>query len=279
MPDLHASPSPARHAGATSRGADAVGPLLRDWRARRRRSQLDLALDVGVSPRHLSFVETGRAQASAAMLLAIAEGLDLPLRERNRLLLAGGYAPRYPEHGLDEAGMAQVRASLQRLLDAHDPYPGLVVDRQWNVVLANRAAATLATLVPPALLAPTLNVYRASLHPDGLAAFTVNFADWAPHLLAQLRRAVAGSGDAGLAALEAEVRAYPNVADLPPPADDAAPALLLPMVLDLPAGRVSMFTTITTFGTPRDVTLEELSVELFYPSDPPSEGLLRRMAA
>lgn len=272
---LARSPSPAAHAAA-------VGPLLRDWRARRRRSQMDLALDVGVSPRHLSFIETGRSLPSASMLLALAEGLDLPLRERNQLLLAAGYAPRYPEHALDADALAQVRASLQRLLDAHDPYPGLVVDRQWNVVLANASAGALAGLVPEALRQPAMNVYRASLHPEGLAARTVNFDAWAPHLLDTLHRSVLSTGDPGLAALEREVRAYDNVAALaaaPPPAPTAAPVLLLPMVLELPAGQVSLFTTLTTFGTPRDVTLDELCVELFWPSDERSEALLRRMGA
>lgn len=270
--------TPASRASAAAAGRDAVGPLLRDWRARRRRSQLDLALDVGVSPRHLSFVETGRSRPSAEMLLALAEGLSMPLRERNRLLLAGGYAPRYPEHALDADGLAHVRASLQRLLDAHDPYPGLVVDRQWNVLLANASAQALTVLIPEDLRTPALNVYRASLHPRGLAAVTVNFDAWAPHLLETLQRSVTGTGDPALAALLDEVRAYPNVAALPaqaPETPGGAPTLLLPMVMQLPAGRVSLFTTLTTFGTPRDVTLDELCVELFYPSDEASEALLR----
>ncbi len=293
-----ARPATATATATVTATTDALGPLLRDWRARRRRSQMDLALDVGVSPRHLSFLETGRARPSAAMVLALAEGLDLPLRERNRLLLAAGYAPRYPEHALDAAGMAQVRAALQRLLDAHAPNPGLVVDRQWNVVLANAPAAALAALLPEHLRSPAMNVYRASLHPDGLAARTANFRDWAPHLLDQLHRSVASTGDAGLAALEREVLAYPGIANLAAgaspgaspggsapgspsaasPSAGAAPTLLLPMDLDLPAGRVSLFTTLTTFGTPRDVTLDELCVELFYPADDASSALLRRMA-
>jgi transcriptional regulator with XRE-family HTH domain len=258
-----------------------VGALLRDWRSRRRRSQLDLALDVGVSTRHLSCIETGRARPSPAMLEALAGALDVPLRERNRLLLAAGYAPTYAARSLDDAAMRPVRDALDRLLHAHAPNPGLVLDRQWNVVLANQPAMALAGLLPPALTGPGFNVFRASLHPQGLAAFTENFADWAHYLLGALHRAVSASADPGLAALQQEVLAYPNLAALPPaPAADltGAPPLLVPCVLALPQGRLSMFTTLTTFGTPRDITLDELCIELFYPADAASEALLRAMA-
>lgn len=261
-----------------------VGEILRDWRSRRRRSQLDLALHVGVSTRHLSFIETGRSRPSPAMLDALAGALEVPLRERNRLLLAAGYAPRYAASALDDAGMRQVRSALDRLLRAHEPNPGLVLDRQWNVVLANRSALALAGLLPPELTQPVLNVFRASLHPQGLAAFTENFADWAAYLLHTMHRAVAGTADPALAALQAEVLAYPNVAalvttGLPDGATDMP--LLVPCVLRLPHlqdARLSMFTTLTTFGTPRDITLDELSIELFYPADDASEALLRQMA-
>lgn len=261
----------------------AAGLLLREWRLRRRRSQLDLALEAGVSPRHLSCVETGRARAGPATLLALAERLAMPLRDRNRLLLAAGYAPRYTEQALDDAALAGVRAMLQRLLDAHQPYPGLVLDRQWNVVLANPAAQALAALLPPALAAPTLNVFRASLHPEGLAARTENFAEWAGHLLDMLQRAVAASGaDPALLALQDEVLSYPTARALAArrtAGDAALPPLLLPCVLRLPQGRVSLFTTLTTFGTPRDITLQELCVELFYPADAASQALLRAAPA
>lgn len=273
-----------------------VGPLLREWRTRQRRSQLDLALDVGVSPRHLSFIETGRARPSAAMVLALAEQLALPLRERNRLLLAAGHAPRFAQRSLDAPEMAAVRSALQRLLDAHHPYPGLVLDRHWNVLLANAAAQALVALLPPELAGPPLNIFRASLHPQGFAAATANFAEWGSHLIEALRRSVADSADPALAALQQEVLAYPNVAALmagqaEPAArgvrtPDDPPPLLLPCVMDLPlAGpdqppqRVSLFTTLTAFGTPRDITLDELAVELFYPADAASEALLRGAAA
>lgn len=257
-----------------------VGESLRDWRSRRRRSQMDLALHVGVSTRHLSFIETGRARPSPAMLAALSGALGVPLRERNRPLLAAGYAPRYTARALDDAALQQVRGALDRLLRAHDPYPGLALDRQWNVVLANRSALALITGLPDHLKQPNFNVFRASLHPQGLATLTENFADWAGQLLWTLRRAIAGSGDPLMVALEQEVLAYPNVAALASTARPDAPAelqLLVPCVLLLPQGRLSMFTTLATFGTPRDITLDELSIELFYPADDSTEALLQAL--
>lgn len=254
-----------------------VGPLIREWRHRRHRSQLDVAVDVGVSARHLSFVETGRSRPSPELVLTIADHLDVPLRERNDLLLAAGYAPRYPRTSLDDASMAQVRSSLQRMLDAHDPYPGVVIDRCWNVVLANEAAQLLTSVVPEHLTDPAVNVFRVCLHPDGLAAVTVNFDEWAGYLLRQIRRTVAVTGDAELAALEREVLTYQNVAAVAGvPMDWDDPPLLIPFVFEFGGQRLSMFTTLTTFGTPRDVTLDELSVELFYPADDATERALAR---
>jgi transcriptional regulator with XRE-family HTH domain len=277
----HQHPDPG-----TAPGSGGVGRLLRDWRTHRRCSQLNLALDVGVSPRHLSFIETGRARPSPAMLVALADRLDLPLRERNRLLLAAGYAPRYSERALDDAGLQAVRDALQRLLQAHEPYPGLVLDRHWNVVLANRSASALTALLPAFLTSPTLNIFRASLHPQGLAAWTENFDDWAHYLLQALQRASAGSADAALAALAHEVQGYPNVQALLArqrprdgrPGASADDSVLVPCVLKLPTGRLAMFTTLTSFGTPRDVTLQELCVELFYPADAPTQRLLHSAA-
>ena len=156
-----------------------VGELLRDWRTRRRRSQMDLSLEAGVSTRHLSFVETGRSRPSPELVLALAHHLDVPLRERNVLLLAAGYAPRFSQMSLDNPAMDHVRASIQRMLDAHDPYPGLAIDRQWNVIIANNAALLMTGGLPASVLGPPLNVYRLCLHPDGLARRTTNFADWA----------------------------------------------------------------------------------------------------
>lgn len=272
----------ARHTASTAAREGALGPLLRHWRSQRRRSQLDLALDVGISARHLSFIETGRSKPSAQVLMQLAAQLDLPLRERNHLLLAAGYAPRYAERDFESESMAPVRQALQRLLDAHHPYPGIVLDRRWNVVMSNGAAQGLTGLLPPALAVPPLNIFRISLHPQGMAAHTSNFVEWGSYMLDALHRSVLSSGDEVLRELEAEVRGYPNVAALLEQAGDMAdtqaPALLVPCVLELPVGRLSMFTTLTTFGTARDVTLDELSVEMFYPSDPASEALLRAMA-
>lgn len=254
-----------------------MGVLVRDWRIRRRRSQLDLALDVGVSARHLSFVETGRSRPSAELVLALADGLDVPLRERNTLLLAAGYAPRYPARPLDDESMAPVRAVIQRMLDAHDPYPGVVVDRAWNVVLANDAAAAFTEGLPAHLVTPPFNVYRVCLHPEGLARRTRNFAEWAGYLLHQLQRTIALTGDPVLEDLDREVRTYPDVAAMATPRQspwDHIP-LLVPFELESGEHVLSLFTTLTTFGTPRDITVDELAVELFYPADETTEKLLR----
>lgn len=265
-------------AKATRSGA---GPLIKEWRSRRHRSQLDLALDIGVSTRHLSFVETGRSKPSPELLIALAEGLDVPLRERNAWLLAAGYAPRYGETPLDDASMTRVRATVQRLLDRHDPYPGVVVDRFWNVVLSNRAAVALLDGVAPAALVQPLNVFRLCLHPDGLAARTRNFEQWSAYLLGQLHRAALVTGDADLARLADEVATYPNLdgmADWRVAAAPREPALLVPWELERDGRRLSLFGTITTFGTPQDITIAELAIELFYPADEASEQVLRDAA-
>jgi transcriptional regulator with XRE-family HTH domain len=238
---------------------------------------MDLALDAGISPRHLSFVETGRAKPSPELLLALAERLEVPLRERNAFLLAAGYAPRYSQTALDDATMRRVRAALQRMLDGHDPYPGVVIDRLWNVVLFNDAAHGFVALLPPELARPPANIFRACLHPDGLARQTRNFPEWSSYLLGQLHRLTLLTGDAEVEALADEVSRYPNVAersrwhDAPP----EEPALLIPWRLALDAHELSLFTTLTTFGTPQDITLDELAVELFYPADDATDAALR----
>lgn len=258
-----------------------VGALLRGWRTRRRVSQLDLSLSVGVSARHVSFIETGRSRPSAEMVLALADGLDIPLREQNTMLLAAGYAPRYPSRPLEDEALTPARHAVQRLLDAHDPYPGIVIDRCWNIVGTNVAASALTAGLPPELLGPPANVYRLCLHPDGLARRTLNFEEWAGYLLHQLRRTIALTCDPALQALDEEVRGYPAVAVAA--TRNAAPghaSLLVPFEVALPEGqRLSMFTTLTTFGTPLDVTLAELAVELFYPANAESAELLRNANA
>ncbi len=257
-----------------------IGTLVRHWRHQRSRSQLDVAYDIGVSPKHLSFVETGRSRPSPELIDAIGIHLDIPLRERNTMLLAAGFAPRYQHTPLHDPSMTGVVESLQRLLDTHDPYPGLVLDRHWNVILANTGAQALAALLPEHLAGPPMNVFRASLHPDGLAAHTVDFDQWATYLLTQLHRLVTVTADPGLVEIETEVTSYPNIVELLARSDwtntPAVPELLIPYRLDISGVELSMFTTLTTFGTPRDITLDELAVELFFPNDPATTDHFRQ---
>jgi transcriptional regulator with XRE-family HTH domain len=257
-----------------------AGTLVRDWRVRRRRSQMDLALAAGVSPRHLSFVETGRSKASPELLLTLAEHLDVPLRERNALLLAGGYAPRYPRTSLDSPEMSRIRATLETILQSHEPYPGLVIDRYWNVVLANTAALGFTAGLPDHVMGPPPNIFRVSLHPDGLASRTTNFEDWARYLLSQLHRSTVLTGDPEFERLVDEVSSYPAVAALGDwRGQSAEPEILVPFRIGLGDAELSLYTTLTVFGTPQDVTLAELAVELFYPADEASEALLRSSAS
>lgn len=244
-----------------------VGELLRQWRQRRRLSQLDVALGSAVSTRHLSFIETGRARPSREMVLHLADRLDVPLRERNRLLLAAGFAPVFPEHRLADEELSSVREALERFLSAHEPYPALVVDRGWNMLLANSAVSLLAGDVAPELLEPPANALRIALHPDGLAPRILNFGEWSAHLLHRLRRQIALSADGELELLLAELASYPRVRDdvglEPTPAEE----LLLPLRLEHGDTELALFSTMTTFGTPLDVTLAELTIEAFYPAD------------
>ncbi len=263
---------------------DTVGTLIRQWRTTKRRSQMDLALDANISPRHLSFVETGRAKPSAEVLMTIADHLDVPLRTRNTWLLAAGYAPRYSEQGLDSARMVLVKAAIQRLLDTHDPYPGVALDKQWNVVLHNEAAGKLLSLLPDFLQTPTINIFKASLHPQGFAAMTKNFSEWGSYLVALLQRLVLAGRDENVMALAAEVATYPNVQALKANLASTTPApspesqLLIPCVLEIGGHEISLFTTLTTFGSPRDITLNELCIELYYPADEASQTFLRSSA-
>lgn len=256
-----------------------VGTLVREWRVRRRRSQMDLALDAGVSPRHLSFVETGRSRPSPELLLTLAERLDVPLRERNAFMLAAGYAPRYGQTPLEDGAMAQVRAAVQRLLDVHDPYPGIAIDLSWNVVQCNDAAMQVVSTLPAELTTPKINVFRACLHPDGFSSRTLNFDEWASYLIGRLRRIKLVTHDPAVSDLLDEVSGYPAVRAVSSAAGlagSAEPAVLVPWVVRLGDNPMSFFTTITTFGTPRDVTLDELAIELFYPADAATAELLGR---
>jgi transcriptional regulator with XRE-family HTH domain len=252
-----------------------VGELVRQWRERRRLSQLELALDAEISTRHLSFVETGRSQPSRAMVLRVAEQLDLPLRERNHLLVAAGYAPVYPETALDAPPMAAVRAAVRQVLTGHEPYPAVVVDRAWNLVDATASLALFTAGIAPALLAPPANVLRASLHPDGLASRIVNLGEWRAHLLGRLRRQIAYTADPALAALYDELRAYPcnqpePEIELPGPGD-----IVVPLHLRHGDRVLAFFGIVATFGTPLDITVAELAIEAFYPADPETAAFLR----
>jgi transcriptional regulator with XRE-family HTH domain len=255
-----------------------VGGLLRDWRQRRRLSQLDLAVEAEVSARHLSFVETGRSRPSRELVLHLAEHLDIPLRERNPLLMAAGYAPVYHRTPLDAEEMGPVRAALDKILGGHEPFPAVVVDAGWDLVSANRAAMEILTEgVSTDLLAPPVNALRLSLHPDGLAPRIHNLAEYGAHLLARLDRQAAASASAELVALGRELRGYPGVVEGPESPADSAAALFVPLVLDRPGGeRWTFFSTIATFGTALDLTVAELAIESFFPADEPTATALRR---
>jgi transcriptional regulator with XRE-family HTH domain len=258
-----------------------VGELLREWRQRRRLSQLDLAVTAGVSSRHLSFVETGRSRPSPELVLHLAEHLDVPLRERNTLLLAAGYAPTFAERPLDAPELAAVRAALDQVLAGHDPFPALVVDRRWDVVAMNAGVGLLLEGVDPDLLAPAPNALRIALSPRGLAPRIANFAEWSTHLLDRLRRQVIVSGDDDLRALEEELRALPGVGDTDDgsfsrwPAEAPSP-IAVPLRLRAPGGaELSFLSTVTTFGTALDITLAELCLEAFLPADAATAAALR----
>lgn len=273
-----------------------VGALLREWRQRRRLSQLDLSLLADTSARHLSYLETGRARPSRAMILRLSEALDVPLRERNVLLMAADYAPAYRESSLDDEDMAAIRAALDMMMTAHEPYPAVVVDRLWNVVTGNGALGVLMDGIPEHLLGPEPNVFRLMLHPEGLAARLANLDQVRDLTLSRLRRQVEATGDAELRSLYEEVSRYPDPA---PPALNAAEAakssrpdtgwpdtpavrpspIQVPIRVRTPVGVLSMFGTMTTFGTPADVTLAELAIELFYPLDEFTAEVLRARAA
>jgi transcriptional regulator with XRE-family HTH domain len=251
-----------------------VGTLLRDWRRRRRLSQMDLALEAGVSARHLSFIETGRSRPSAEMVLHLAEELDVPLRDRNQLLLAAGYAPVYGQRGLDEPEMGPVRDALDVVLRGHEPYPALVVDRHWGMVAANSAVALLIEGVAPELLEPPVNVLRVSLHPEGVAPRIVNLAEWRAHLLDRLGRQAVATGDPALAALFDEISELPG-GGAPGPYDLAAGEVAVPLRIRSGDTELAFISTMTTFGTATDITVAELSIESFFPADAATAHYLR----
>jgi transcriptional regulator with XRE-family HTH domain len=253
----------------------AFGNSLRDWRQRRHLSQLELAGDVDISTRHLSFVETGRAQPSREMVLRLAERLEVPLRERNELLVAAGYAPVYSSRALDDPAMNSARSAVDLILNGHEPYPAILVDRHWNLLAANKAASAFMAGVDPSILGPPANVLRATLHPMGLAPRIENLAEWRSHLLTTLARELELSADPTLAALLTELRGYPGGEGEP---DPQFGGVVVPLRLRTEAGVLSMFTTTTVFGTAMEVTLSELVLEAFYPADEFTAGFLRQLA-
>ena len=252
-----------------------VGALLREWRQRRRLSQLDLAGDAQVSTRHLSCVETGRAAPSREMLLRLARRLEVPLRERNVLLAAAGYAPMFAERGLADPALAAARDAVDAVLRGHEPNPALAIDRHWNMLAHNRVVPALLGGVDATLLAPPVNVLRLSLHPQGLAPRIVNLGQWRSHLLERLDHQIAVSADAVLGRLAAELRDYPAPEGDAPA--DAGNAVAVPFQLATETGVLSFIGTTTVFGTPVDVTLAELALETFFPADARTAEVLRRL--
>jgi len=258
-------------------GVPAVGQLLREWRSRRRLSQLDLANVAGISARHLSFVETGRSRPSREMVLHLADQLDVPLRERNALLIAGGFAPTFHATDFDAPEMQPVREAVDRLLAAHEPYPAILVDRQWTLMAANRAAIVLVDGIAPGLLDPPCNVLRATLHPHGLSSRIQNLDEWFDHILGNLRRQVAVTGDEDLRALADELVGYATElgARVPPP-HEGSRAIAVPMRVRTDDGELAFITMIATFGTALDITLTELAIETFLPADAATAAALQR---
>ena len=252
---------------ATSTAPAPVGELLRSWRQRRSLSQLELALDAAVSSRHVSFLETGRARPSREMVLHLAEHLEIPLRERNGLLLAAGYAPLYPERSLDTDEMQPVRQALDRFLRAHEPYPAIVIDRHHNLLASNDALGMLIDGVAPELLKPPANALRIALHPDGMAPRTVNLGEWSAHLLQRLRREARITGDPELDRLHQELASYPGVEPEPPHEPTNGADIVLPLRLRAGEHELAFFSTLSTFGTAVDITLAELAIEAFYPAN------------
>lgn len=254
-----------------------VGERLRQWRQRRNLSQLDLAMEAEISARHLSFMETGRAAPSRDMLLRLAERLDVPLRERNVMLVAGGFAPAFPQRTLDDPAMKSARQAIEQVLKAHEPNPALAVDRHWNLVSANRMVMPLLGNVAPKLLQGPINVLRLSLHPDGLAPHTQNLHEWRAHLLERLHRQCEATADADLLALHDELKAYPMPPRSGPPVK-VGDAVVVPFRLRLGSDVLSFMSTTMVFGTPLDITLSELALEAFYPADEMTAKKLREIA-
>lgn len=259
-----------------------VGHLIRDWRQLRRLSQLDLALEAEISQKHLSFIESGRSAPSRDMVLHLAENLGVPLRERNALLLAAGYAPVYLERSLEDPSLQAARSAIDLLLKGHEPYPALAVDRHWTLLAANAAVAPLlAGVIEAELLRPPVNVLRLSLHPGGLAPAIVNFAEWRGHLIARLRQQIRATADPVLAELLTELLSYPTPeapARKGKASEESEPPVVVPLQMRFGDRVLSLISATTVFGTPVDVTLSELALETFFPADQATAEALRAIA-
>ena len=259
-----------------------VGFELRRWRERRRLTQLELALNAGISARHLSFVETGRSKPGRAMLVGVLDRLEVPLRERNRLLLAAGHAPEYPERSLEDSDLGPVREALDEILSSHDPYPAVAVDRVWNMIAANQAmlALTSGWDIDPALLEPPVNILRLGLHPRGLGPMYVDPESWRAHWVKRLERQLAMTGDEELATLREEIAAYRLPQPATPRSDSAGNNMLGPIRMRThDDGELAFFGMFAGFDTPFEVTTSELALELLMPADPATAERLHAWGA
>jgi transcriptional regulator with XRE-family HTH domain len=252
-----------------------VGHLVRAWREQRRMSQLDLASEANISQKHLSFIESGRSAPSRDMIVHLSDHLEIPLRERNALLLSAGFAPIYRERAINDPALVRARATVEQVLKAHEPFPALAVDRAWNMIAANASVTALIGGVDAELLKPPVNVLRLSLHPKGLAPAIVNLGEWRHHLIERTRRQARLTRDPGLEALLKEISAYPGPEEklVTLPEDEIA----IPLRMRTPGGVLSFFSTITVFGTPVEITLSEISLEAFYPADDATAAALRAL--
>ena len=268
---------------ATASASLEVGSLLRAWRERRRLTQLEVALDAGISARHLSFVETGRSKPGRAMLLDVTRSLAIPYRQRNGILLAAGYAPAFPERSLEDPALSPVRDALDRILAAHEPYPGIAFDRGWNLVAANRAASAMVERadIDPSLLEAPINVLRLGVHPRGLAPYIANLAHWRSHFLGRLARQVAITGDPELSALLRELSDYPGGnGEAAAPREIEATDVLGPVRMHAPGGgEWSFLGMFASFDTPFEVNTSELALELLFPADRVTERAFQKGAS
>ena len=254
------------------------GVVLRRWRERRRMTQMDLAFAANASTRHLSYLETGRAHPSREMVMRLGEYLDVPLRERNTLLLAAGFAPAFQERSLSELNAA--RQAIEQILETHKPYPAFAVDRYWNIVSSNRVLPQLYVGVAPELLRPPVNSARLTLHPQGMAPHIVNLAEWRNHVIADLRRQLDARADAGTQALLNEIMSYPVAPmAMTEPEEEGAERYATPLMVRTEAGVVSFLSTLTVFGTPTDVTLSELALEMLFPADAKTAAIVAALTA